>query len=67
MTQGGYPPGCSQADLDRYYGDDLVEVDEDVDYDNYRDSPEWQEDEDHQDHLDVEPLDDGEDERRDAA
>ena len=65
MTQGGYPPGCSQADHDRYFGDEEPEVDQDVDYDDYRDSPEWYED--REDHLEVEPVDDGEDDWRDAA
>ena len=39
MTQGGYPPGMGQADHDHYFGDAEPEVDEDVDYDEYRDSP----------------------------
>jgi hypothetical protein len=66
MTQGGYPPGCSQADHDRYFdGDDVAEVDEDAAYEEYRDSSEWYED--REDHLEVEPVDDGEDEQKEAA
>lgn len=44
MTQGGYPPGCSQAIHDQYYGDEEPEIDEDAAYEDYRESLEWYED-----------------------